>query len=390
MKKILLIFSLGLISFGLFAQTTQSSKMANSDASRWSLGVKGGMDFYRVNPYGNHIGWDASLNLEYSITPLFGMGLEAGYFNYDRSQDNVGDYDGSTIDILIYGSLNISNLVSPMRSGFWRNVNLYSTAGYEVGFYNYDVDYKTPGYGADRDDSGNITGAAAFGMELAFNLGQAWELGLGGQYRYYTKNNLGGQPNSTFGSDALSVTLGFRYKFGANKGNHVRNMTPAEYFPMANVTNINVDAQTIRHLKVLEDENLRNKVAQLENDLRALENKNTDVVNASFHNVEFDFNSSNLTAEGKQALDQIARVLKNNTAWNKLKITGHTDNIGTREVNQTISEQRATTVKNYLVAQGIPASKMETLGRGENIPASTNRTEEGRQLNRRVEFEITR
>ena len=377
MKKFILTATLAIASLGLFAQST-----AHTDISRWSLGLKGGMDFYRVSPDGDRMSWAApTLLIEYGITPLFGMGLEAGYFNYDREADRLGDFKGATIDAIIYGSTNISNLVAPVRTGFWRNVNLYSTTGFGAGFYNYDLNYNTRAYGNDIDDNG-ITGVAVFGLDLAFNLGKAWELSLGGQYRYYTKNDLGGYKNATFGSDALVLDLGVRYKFNANKKTHVRNMTTAEYYPMNHVTNVKVD--------VIGDEYLRSQIRNLESELRALENNSTGTVRVSFHNVEFNFNSADLTSNGKQVLNEISRILKNNTNWSTLKVTGYTDNIGTTDVNQKMSENRASTVKNYLVSQGIPANKISTAGRGENDPIAPNNTEQGRQQNRRVEFEINR
>lgn len=385
MKKIVLALALGVVSCGVFAQQPTS---ANQDAHRWSLGLKGGMDFFRVSPIGENsrLSWTApSLFVEYSITPLFGMGIDAGYFNFNRDAGRLGTFKGNTIDATLYGSLNLSNLVSPMRSGFWSRVNLYANTGFGVGFYNHDITYNV----READVKGDgTTGIATIGFNLAFDLGRAWELGLESQYRYYTENNLGGHANNGLGSDALALTVGVRYKFGAANGRHVRNTTVREYFPMANTTNINVDAEALRRLRALEDESLRNQIRQLERELQDLATRGT--VTAAFHNIQFRFDSYELTASDKNVLNQIVRVLKNNTSWNTLKVIGNTDNIGTREINQTRSEQRANAVKDYLVANGIPASKITTVGYGQTRPVASNDTEEGRQQNRRVEFEISR
>ncbi|WP_461487426.1 OmpA family protein, partial [Pedobacter sp.] len=67
---------------------------------------------------------------------------------------------------------------------------------------------------------------------------------------------------------------------------------------------------------------------------------------------------------------------------------GHTDNIGTAAVNQTISEKRAAAVKTYAVSQGVPASRLVTVGKGFSEPVASNDTEEGRAANRRVEIVI--
>jgi OmpA-OmpF porin, OOP family len=69
--------------------------------------------------------------------------------------------------------------------------------------------------------------------------------------------------------------------------------------------------------------------------------------------------------------------------------TGHTDSRGTDAYNQRLSERRATTVKEYMVSKGVPAAKITTQGKGETQPVATNKTDEGRAKNRRVDIEFT-
>ena len=104
--------------------------------------------------------------------------------------------------------------------------------------------------------------------------------------------------------------------------------------------------------------------------------------------VNFDFNSANLTTLAKTNLDKLVTVLKNNPDTN-INIYGHTDSIGSDAVNLRISSQRAEAVKNYLVANGISASRMFTEGLGKSSPIASNDTDAGRAKNRRVEFAIT-
>ena len=68
--------------------------------------------------------------------------------------------------------------------------------------------------------------------------------------------------------------------------------------------------------------------------------------------------------------------------------TGHTDSIGTDAYNQKLSERRAKSVKEYMVAKGVPAAKITMLGKGETQPVATNKTKEGRAKNRRVDIEF--
>lgn len=104
--------------------------------------------------------------------------------------------------------------------------------------------------------------------------------------------------------------------------------------------------------------------------------------------VNFAFNSAELTTSAKTNLDKLATVLINNPDTN-INIYGHTDNKGTAQVNQKISENRANSVKNYLISKGIASSRMITMGRGFSEPIASNDTDAGRAQNRRVEFAIT-
>lgn len=104
--------------------------------------------------------------------------------------------------------------------------------------------------------------------------------------------------------------------------------------------------------------------------------------------VNFDFNSSNLTTHAKSNLDKLVIVLNNNPDTN-INIYGHTDSKGTDAVNMKISNQRASAVKSYFVANGIASSRMFTEGLGKTSPIASNDTDAGRAQNRRVEFAIT-
>jgi OOP family OmpA-OmpF porin len=72
----------------------------------------------------------------------------------------------------------------------------------------------------------------------------------------------------------------------------------------------------------------------------------------------------------------------------KVVIEGHTCNIGTDAYNQKLSERRAQSVHDYLVRNGVSSTKLSTVGRGETQPMADNKTKSGRELNRRVEFQV--
>lgn len=74
----------------------------------------------------------------------------------------------------------------------------------------------------------------------------------------------------------------------------------------------------------------------------------------------------------------------------RMDIVGYTDNIGLPEANQKLSEKRANRVRDYLVAMGVAADRMKSLGRGEENQISSNDTAEGRKRNRRIEITFYR
>ncbi|HEY5536713.1 MAG TPA: OmpA family protein [Ignavibacteria bacterium] len=105
------------------------------------------------------------------------------------------------------------------------------------------------------------------------------------------------------------------------------------------------------------------------------------------NNIFFDFNESKLKSESYLELDRLYKFLIENSDIS-VEISGHTDNVGSDEYNITLSNARANAVKDYLVSKGINANRITSKGYGKSKPVATNDTDEGRQLNRRVEFKI--
>ncbi len=105
-------------------------------------------------------------------------------------------------------------------------------------------------------------------------------------------------------------------------------------------------------------------------------------------NIFFDFNRSELKPESYEELNRLAEYLRHNDV--KIEIGGHTDDQGTDAYNDKLSQDRAKSVYEYLVGQGIPASKLSYHGYGKRRPVADNATEEGRAANRRTEFRIIR
>jgi outer membrane protein OmpA-like peptidoglycan-associated protein len=101
----------------------------------------------------------------------------------------------------------------------------------------------------------------------------------------------------------------------------------------------------------------------------------------------FDVNSSALRGASRTTLTDLARNFAQYPD-NIIDVEGHTDSTGTDDYNQRLSEQRAGSVADYLIDQGVAARNVTVFGYGESRPKSSNDTAEGRQLNRRVEIHI--
>lgn len=111
------------------------------------------------------------------------------------------------------------------------------------------------------------------------------------------------------------------------------------------------------------------------------------VATIRMNNIFFDFDKATLRGESTLELDRWIKMLKENPSV-IIEVDGYTDSIGNNNYNQALSEQRARSVVKYLSAHGIDLERLEARGFGEKMPTSSNKTQDGRQQNRRVEVKI--
>lgn len=140
------------------------------------------------------------------------------------------------------------------------------------------------------------------------------------------------------------------------------------------------------------------KMDKQQRELAALENaqvetvtdaNNLQAIKVTFSNgILFATNSSTLSASSKADLDRFAASVINNPDTD-ITIYGHTDNTGTLEVNERVSNQRAESVAAYLTTNGITRARISTVGMAYNQPVADNSTAAGKAQNRRVEIYIT-
>lgn len=105
------------------------------------------------------------------------------------------------------------------------------------------------------------------------------------------------------------------------------------------------------------------------------------------NNVFFETAKADLLPESYNELDRLIGILNSNPGL-VIEISGHTDNVGNGDYNQKLSQNRAQSVYNYLVSKGISPDRLSFAGYGMDQPVASNETEEGKAMNRRVEFRI--
>lgn len=113
------------------------------------------------------------------------------------------------------------------------------------------------------------------------------------------------------------------------------------------------------------------------------------VIAKAYDNLTFKTGSAEITKASYPFLDDIATYMKANPSFSLL-IVGHTDSQGDEAYNQRLSEDRAESVKSYLVKKGVGEISITAEGKGESEPIADNNTAEGREKNRRVVFSVTK
>lgn len=112
-----------------------------------------------------------------------------------------------------------------------------------------------------------------------------------------------------------------------------------------------------------------------------------DKLNYAAHAVQFEAGSAILKGESFEILDQIVQIMRENPAYT-MSISGNTDDVGSEESNLKLSQDRAKACYDYFVFKGIKPERLRYAGFGEARPIADNNTIEGREANRRVEFEL--
>ena len=131
---------------------------------------------------------------------------------------------------------------------------------------------------------------------------------------------------------------------------------------------------------------VKDTIVRVQNNTYIITEEDKKIVSEAVHNLEFDFGKATIRARSLPYLARVAELLVKKGF--SLKLAGHTDAIGSEQANMKLSKNRASSVKNYLVSQGASSARIEADGYGKTQPIATNKTDAGRQKNRRVEFTL--
>lgn len=219
MKKRILLFILAVaMPIGsIFAQMTYN---------HWSIQAKGGVNTIKGLYIGNDP-WSRTINaeyggaIEYTFTPLIGVGIEYVYLKNNHSDL---DFTSNVNQATVFGSLNLSNLTIPYRTGFWKSLNTYFNfgTGFCFGDYNTDAVGITP----TSDNVMNL--AAVFSLNFEYNVGKALSIGIEPQYFANSNSKYNRVPFQSSENGFYTLNLNVRYKIGGSRM-HIRNQNYVDY-----------------------------------------------------------------------------------------------------------------------------------------------------------------
>ncbi len=424
----------GLI-IGNSAQAQETSGQKPS-LRTWSIGVNAG-GLTGVSPLGGQndfSNWKTSfgygLYIKKQISPAFALRLDGvrGKVRGDNAEPfNDGTVNTSPIasystDLKYSASLSAQvNMVNWSMFNQHNNATLYAMAG--GGFVNYEPTTVA------RGSSTEVTGPAVnkmivpVGVGAKFRLSEGINFDLGWTINFVDGDEFDGYARGS--NDKYNYGYaGLEFALGKGKQLAFFSPTAATYEEAlaakntANALKSDLDAQKAENAKLRSEMNdllkdsdgdgVADKLDKCPNtptgtvvdgsgcpikipapvvtEKVIVTEADRKVVRDAITNLEFDLGKATIRSKSYETLNRVAALLVEKNF--SLKLAGHTDNTGSKELNLRLSKERAESVKAYLVSQGANASRIEATGYGMGQPIATNKTAAGRQQNRRVEFTL--
>lgn len=425
---------------GLFMGTVaQAQEPATSSTTfrTWSIGVNAGV-LTPISPLGgkndfsnNKSGFGYGLYIKKQFTPYFSLRLDGvrGKLKgdnseaYDSGLTNNSPVRAFDTQLEYSGSLNA--VVNMFNIDMFKKENvlqLYASAGAGLAGYKPTITTAagTTAYAGGKTISELII---PVGLGAKFKLSDGVNLDLGWTINYVDGDNLDGYYRG--GNDKYNYGYaGLEFALGKGKQLAFHNPVAATYDEAvaakntANALKSDLDAQKAENAKLRSEMNdllkdsdgdgvadkldkcpgtpagtvvdgsgcpIKIPAPQVTEKVIVTE-ADRKVVAEAIKNLEFDLGKATIRSKSYATLNRVAALLVEKNF--SLKLAGHTDITGSRELNLRLSKERAESVKAYLVSQGANASRIEATGYGPDQPIATNKTAAGRQQNRRVEFTL--
>jgi OmpA-OmpF porin, OOP family len=445
-RTALMLVLSGLISTS-FAQTTVSDSTKPYDKKSfrtWSIGIHAGV-LSPFTPFNGKNNGDFRTNegqwgyggyIKKQILPGFGIQADflAGEVTGSRSNalsNNSAAQDASSFRSHIDWSGSVSANLTIANVGFNHERSFltpYITAG--AGYMSSRAKvFNTP---AGANTNFNENWFIPIGAGFKLGLTKALNLDLGYNVYFMKTNNFDGVQSNL--NDRFSYAhAGFEFALGKNKSSQLQNFSPVAALRKAMARE---SVEMSNRLAAIEQQRMADSIqyamAMGDDDSDGVANKfdkcpgtpadtvvdgkgcplkipapvviapvtqvtqvteriivteeDRRVLDEAIRNLEFATGKSTIKETSFATLNKVADILKQKNF--SLKLAGHTDNVGSASANIKLSKNRAEAVKAYLVKQGANASRIEATGYGAAQPIESNKTDEGRQKNRRVEFSL--
>jgi len=389
MKKISVLFTI-LLVLGL-----SSSSFAQLAKNSWSVGFGLSYPRFMNAPLGAGEGYYGAgyVSLQRNFSEHVGLRLKGSFLTLkDKNADNTNSSLIGNLDLVYY--LVPCEVLSPyftFGGGF--GYSMYD--GNVKVLYDSDIDYEVAfSFGADYAINNNWKVKAEFGFHTMSN----------SYFNGITSKGAGSGVGGLFGaagSSYMVAEVGAIYYFKKGEPSKLCQMydgisveapksAEVDYDKIENLIKKHIPKEVVKEV-VVEKPVPVPQVQQPKVPTPQPEVKKPTVFegkkNWVLKGVKFATNSAKLDKGSFALLDEAVQVLKDNPNL-KIEVQGYTDNVGKVEANQTLSQARAASVKDYFTSKGIAASRLTAIGYGSANPVADNTTPAGRAENRRIELKV--
>ena len=339
---------------------------AQTVTDSWAFGF--GLSYPRfssVNIKGTDSNYGAYLSMQRNFSEYVGLRLKLGYSHLEGEWTDAALAVNEESTNLMTGDIDLLYYFVPCE-----RLSPYAFGG--VGINHKTIDNGQTVY----PDDNKVGTHLSVGAGVEYKINSNWNVVT--EFGYHVTNNseLEGTiaPTEVNGRDSyIAISAGMNFIFGHGGKSELCEPCKGITSTTDSIDYARIEDMIIRHIP---------KEVIVDNYIYAISEDRLVLIG-----VNFAFDKSDLLPESYPVLDQGVKLLKDSPEVD-VEIEGYTDWIGTAEYNQTLSEERAMTVKKYLVSKGISESRLTTIGYGKGNPIVSNETDEGRAMNRRIVFRI--